>query len=199
MVLNQDPETGQFGLFGCPDISWFGAIVLDDTTYGMALYPLPGRTTGQGTILHYEERWEVLTELFTIPTKAPEPLIFTETDRGRSCGEIPLIAAGETVALRGRASDLEDETVVPANLVWTVTGPSGFTRSGTGRELFLRDLLPGSYSAQLAATDSVFSDFRLDAGRESKQTPIEDSPHSFSTGIDTSTPAEPMIRKRLGD
>ena len=66
MVLNQDPETGQFGLFGCPDISWFGTIVLDDTTYGMALYPLPGRTTGQGTILHYEERWEVRTESFTI-------------------------------------------------------------------------------------------------------------------------------------
>ena len=32
----------------------------------MALYPLPGRVTGQGTILHYEEAWKVWTGSFTI-------------------------------------------------------------------------------------------------------------------------------------
>lgn len=66
MVLNQDPVTGEFGLFGCSEISWFGTIELDDTTYGMALYPRPGRTTGQGAILHYEEGWTVWTGSFTI-------------------------------------------------------------------------------------------------------------------------------------
>ena len=66
MVLNQDPGTGELGLFGCSDISWFGTIELAGTTYGMALYPLPGRTTGQGTILQYEEGWTVWTGSFDI-------------------------------------------------------------------------------------------------------------------------------------
>ena len=66
MVLNQDPATGGLGLFGCGEISWFGTIELAGTTYGMALYPLPGRTTGQGTILQYEEGWTVWTGPFTI-------------------------------------------------------------------------------------------------------------------------------------
>jgi hypothetical protein len=66
MVLNADPATGELGLFGCPGISWFGTIELAGTTYGMALYPLPGRVTGQGTISHYEEGWRVWTGSFTI-------------------------------------------------------------------------------------------------------------------------------------
>jgi hypothetical protein len=66
MVLNQNPETGLFGLFGCDEISWFGTIELAGTTYGMALYPLPGRFTGQGAILHYEEGWKVWTGSFTL-------------------------------------------------------------------------------------------------------------------------------------
>ena len=66
MVLNQDPATGELGLFGCSEISWFGTIELAGATYAMALYPLPGRTTGQGTILHYEEGWKVWTGSFTI-------------------------------------------------------------------------------------------------------------------------------------
>ena len=66
MVLNQNPVTSDLGLFGCPGISWFGTIELAGRTYGMALYPLPGRTTGQGSILHYEEGWKVWTGSFTI-------------------------------------------------------------------------------------------------------------------------------------
>jgi len=66
MVLNQDMSTGEFGLFGCPELSWFGSIDIDGTTYGMALYPLPGRITGNGTILHYEEEWKVWTGEFTL-------------------------------------------------------------------------------------------------------------------------------------
>ena len=67
MVLNQDPVTGDFGLYGCQEISWFGSIDIEGTTYGMALYPLPGRLTGGGaTILHYEETWKIWTGEFTV-------------------------------------------------------------------------------------------------------------------------------------
>jgi len=65
MVLNQLPD-GSFGLYGCPELSWFGSITIEETTYGMALYPLPGRVTGNGTILHYEEGWKVWTREFTL-------------------------------------------------------------------------------------------------------------------------------------
>lgn len=64
MVLNQDPDTGEFGLFGCPELSWFGSIELAGTIYGMALYPLPGRVTSN--VLHYEEGWKVWTGSFTL-------------------------------------------------------------------------------------------------------------------------------------
>jgi hypothetical protein len=67
MVLNQDPATGEFGLFGCPGISWFGTVELAGTTYGMALYPLPGRFTGQDDmVFHYQEAWKVWSGLFTL-------------------------------------------------------------------------------------------------------------------------------------
>jgi hypothetical protein len=87
MVLNQDPATGEFGLFGCREISWFGTIELAGTTYGMALYPLPGRITGQGTILHYEEGWTVWTEPFTIEDGAlascePGDVVLSGVDNG---------------------------------------------------------------------------------------------------------------------
>lgn len=63
LALNQDAE-GNRGLYGCPDISWFGAIVIDDTTYGMALYDIgsvfPGKTQ------HWEEDWRIFTEEFMV-------------------------------------------------------------------------------------------------------------------------------------
>jgi hypothetical protein len=63
LALNQDAE-GNFGLYGCPGISWFGAIVLDGTTYGMALYPIssvfPGKTQ------HWEENWTIFSGEFTV-------------------------------------------------------------------------------------------------------------------------------------
>ncbi|MES2466738.1 MAG: hypothetical protein V4675_05505 [Verrucomicrobiota bacterium] len=91
---------------------------------------------------------------FTIAAKAPSPVIVIETERGRTCGAVPSIAAGETLNLRGSASDAEDGTVSSAGLAWTVTGSTGIIRSGSGRELLLRDLPPASYSIQLRATDS---------------------------------------------
>lgn len=104
MVLNQDLDSGAFGIYGClydsedpvpvETISWFGSIEIEGTTYGMALYPLPGRFTGNGTILHYEEGWKVWTEEFTVsdntecPTGyciddcTPGEYVLSGTDRG---------------------------------------------------------------------------------------------------------------------
>jgi hypothetical protein len=82
MVLNQDLETGEFGLFGCPEIAWFGTIELAGTTYGMALYPLPGRLTGNGTILHYEEEWKVWTGSFDLVPDGSDGFVLEECEPG---------------------------------------------------------------------------------------------------------------------
>lgn len=66
MVLNEDPDTLELGFYGCPEISWFGTIEIDDTTYGMALYPLGLKANAKGTLFHYEEEWKVWTEKFTL-------------------------------------------------------------------------------------------------------------------------------------
>jgi hypothetical protein len=107
MVLNQDPATGRLGLFGCPDISWFGSVELAGTTYGMALYPLPGRTTGQGTILHYEEVWEVWTGSFTITDGSivdcePGAMVLSGLDSGTGSFRTGKFRSNGTV---GEASD----------------------------------------------------------------------------------------------
>jgi hypothetical protein len=92
MVLNQFAP-GEFGLYGCEGISWFGSVDIEGTTYGMALYPLPGRFTGDGTILHYEEGWKVWTGEFTLTydqlndkyvldTCEPGDYVLAGTDKG---------------------------------------------------------------------------------------------------------------------
>jgi len=88
MVLNQDMD-GNFGAFGCPDISWFGEIEIDETTYGMALYPLPGKGfTGQGLVLHYTEAWRIFDGQFafddSLQIEACEPgsVLLAGTDSG---------------------------------------------------------------------------------------------------------------------
>ncbi|MDH3299208.1 MAG: hypothetical protein OES24_01730 [Acidimicrobiia bacterium] len=75
MVLNQDPNTGDFGLFGCPELSWFGTIELAGTTYGMGLY-LPGRVTSN--VLHYEEGWKVWTGSFTLSADLESGLLLLD-------------------------------------------------------------------------------------------------------------------------
>lgn len=91
MVLNQDLGTGEFGLYGCPKISWFGTIDFDPGEpggeYGMALYPMPGRLTGDGAILHYEEGWKVWTGAFDVVNGVlldcePGEYVLSGTDRG---------------------------------------------------------------------------------------------------------------------
>ena len=86
MVLNQDIN-GNPGAFGCPDISWFGEIEIGETTYGMALYPLPGKGfTGQDRVLHYTEGWEIFDGLFAfddsfqIEACEPGPVLLAGTD-----------------------------------------------------------------------------------------------------------------------
>ena len=91
MVLNQDPVTGEFGAFGCSDISWFGTIELAGTTYGMALYSIEGRFTGNGTVLQYEEGWAVWTEQFVLDEGqlvdcAPGEVVLAGVDRGTGSG-----------------------------------------------------------------------------------------------------------------
>jgi len=63
MTLNQEDQ-GNFGLHGCPEIAWFGTVVLDDTTYGMALYPIG--SVFPGTTQHWEEDWKILTGQFKV-------------------------------------------------------------------------------------------------------------------------------------
>lgn len=88
MVLNQDPDTLELGLHGCSEISWFGSIEIDDTTYGMALYPLPGRFTGRDMVLHYEESWKVWSEEFSLSDEGlvedctPGVVLLSGTDSG---------------------------------------------------------------------------------------------------------------------
>ncbi|MEA2058337.1 MAG: hypothetical protein U9O63_06425 [Actinomycetota bacterium] len=63
MTLNQDDQ-GNFGLHGCPEIAWFGTVVFDDTTYGMALYPIG--SVFPGTTQHWEETWKIFTDEFMV-------------------------------------------------------------------------------------------------------------------------------------
>jgi hypothetical protein len=112
MVLNQDLETGAFGLYGCGEsevepgelpISWFGSIDIEGTTYGMALYPLPGRITGDGTILHYEEEWKVWTGEFTLTEDlrladcTPGEYVLSGTDTGVGSFRNPMFRSNGTV------------------------------------------------------------------------------------------------------
>lgn len=66
MVLNEDPDTLELGFYGCDGISWFGSIEIDETIYGMALYPLALNVNASGTLFHYEEGWKVWDEEFTL-------------------------------------------------------------------------------------------------------------------------------------
>ncbi len=95
-----------------------------------------------------------LSDPFTIAPKNPRPLIVLETERGRSCGTIPIIAAGESLVARGSANDREDGPLPDTSLSWTLTPPAGPARNGVGREFYLRDLLPGTHALTLKATDS---------------------------------------------
>ena len=66
MLLNEIPGVG-FGLYGCPNMSWFGEVEIDGETYGMGLYPEPGtRFAGMSDILIYAESWKIWSDEFTL-------------------------------------------------------------------------------------------------------------------------------------
>lgn len=65
MVLNQDQATGEFGVYGCSELAWFGSIDIKGRTYGMALYPLPGGSI-EGTTYNYVEAWKIWTGHYTV-------------------------------------------------------------------------------------------------------------------------------------
>jgi len=90
----------------------------------------------------------------TIPAKAPQIYIFTETEKARSCdlvGDV-FLSAGDFLALRTRCVDREDGTLPDSSLKWSLTGR--VTRSAVGPRWNLADLLPGDYTATVTATDS---------------------------------------------
>lgn len=88
MVLNGDLDSPDLGKYGCSEISWFGSIEIDGTTYGMALYPLPGRATGRDMVLHYDESWKVWSGEFSLSGEGliedcePGAVLLSGTDSG---------------------------------------------------------------------------------------------------------------------
>jgi hypothetical protein len=61
------------------------------------------------------------------------------------------IGGAETVLLRGNATDPEDGGLGGAALTWSVDGAA----AGTGAEIDLAGLAPGTHTAQLSASDSL--------------------------------------------
>ena len=64
MVLNNNPDPKGIpdpGRYGCEEISWFGTIVIDGKTFGMALYSDPGFVGDPG---EYAEDWKIFTGKF---------------------------------------------------------------------------------------------------------------------------------------
>jgi len=79
---------------------------------------------------------------FTVADKAPQPHI----DAPQAGATLP---PGD-VYLIGGAADLEDGNLDGAALSWSLDGQV----RGTGRELLLTGLTPGTYTVELTATDS---------------------------------------------
>ena len=94
MILNvaEDEIGDPIWLYGCESefLSWFGEVIIDDTTYGMALYLVPddpGKLTGNGTVNHYVEDWAIWSETFAlydgqISDCTPGELLMAGSDRG---------------------------------------------------------------------------------------------------------------------
>jgi hypothetical protein len=81
---------------------------------------------------------------FTVTNQPPRPQINRPLDNRR-------YAAGDPVVLSGSAMDAEDGNLNGDALQWRLDGAA----VGTGEELTLTDVAPGSYPLQLRATDSA--------------------------------------------
>ncbi len=82
---------------------------------------------------------------FALTKHAPTPLIGGVTEGQR-------FPYTQTVSLLGLGLDAEDGGVVADKLSWALSGPTAVT--GTGTQLDLTHLAPGSYTVSLTATDS---------------------------------------------
>lgn len=86
MILNIDMATDSPGAYGCEEISWFGTIRIDRTTYGMALYSIESVFDDDG-LLYYEEGWQIFTRQFRVKngelkTCEPGRVLLAGTDVG---------------------------------------------------------------------------------------------------------------------
>ena len=94
--------------------------------------------------------------LFTVTPKPPETDIVIETATERHCPlPNPVLPPGRAIVLHGSAYDAEDGPLTDSALTWNVSGPTSVL--GTGRQLSLPQLRPGSYSAKVRAVDSTTS------------------------------------------
>jgi hypothetical protein len=80
---------------------------------------------------------------FTVKNRLPQPMIVTP-------GNTQTFAAGEAVLLRGSATDPEDGGLSGSALTWQVNGVG----SGSGTDVNVAGLAPGSHTAALSATDA---------------------------------------------
>ena len=85
------------------------------------------------------------SEPFTLAKHAPAPQIGGVNEGQR-------LNYGAVVTLLGLAYDAEDGILADDKLNWTISGPS--SQNGTGSQLVLTDLAPGSYTVNLSVTDS---------------------------------------------
>jgi hypothetical protein len=101
---------------------------------------------------------------FTVANRAPVALVYTPVD-----GQV--VPAGETVVLRGSATDPEDGGLTDAALVWSLDGGA----AGTGDEVPVDGLAPGTHAAVLTATDA-------DANSATAQVEFDVAPLSIPAG-----------------
>lgn len=89
---------------------------------------------------------------FTVQTHAPSVTILD--DEGNALNLTMTAAAPQraTVLLHASAYDAEDGNLTAAALQWTIAGP--ITRTGSGEQIALSHLSPGTYQVTLTATDS---------------------------------------------
>jgi hypothetical protein len=86
------------------------------------------------------------SEPFTVVPRAPEPRILAPAPSAS-------VPAGQAIILQGGVSDAEEGSLTGDALNWTVDGDMTAPITGSGEELIVPGLAPGSYDVTLVATD----------------------------------------------
>lgn len=89
---------------------------------------------------------------FNVPLHAPQAAIYDSGYNLLNTVMITTAQQSDIVVLHADAYDAEDGPLSGAALQWNVTGP--LAQSGSGDQLTLFNLPPGTYTVQLTATDS---------------------------------------------